>query len=214
VEFNGKLWLIAGNNNGTRVNDIWSSSDCINWTLENPNAGFPVRNAHTTVVYNGKILIIGGCTADNSASFLSDVWSSSNGVNWIQVTNTTAFGERRQHMSAIYENKIWVIGGIDQNYTLKNDVWTSTDGANWVEATSSAGFASRTDAVCLVYKGKMWIIGGLTYTDAWCSNDGINWTMTDSAIGMSGANASVGLVYDNKMWIISGSYTQEVWWSQ
>jgi len=39
------------------------------------------------------------------------------------VTANAAFSKRRGHTTAVFNDKIWVIGGWDSNDILKNDVW-------------------------------------------------------------------------------------------
>ena len=74
--------------------------------------------------------VIGGVSENG---YLSDVWSSSDGVNWTQVTATAQFGSRSGHTSVVFNNKMWVIGGA--KYTdLNHDAWYSEDGVDWVLA--------------------------------------------------------------------------------
>jgi hypothetical protein len=51
-----------------------------------------------------------------------DVWSSSDGAQWTQTTALApwiaAYSARWGHTSAVFNNKIWVMGG-----NLNNDVW-------------------------------------------------------------------------------------------
>jgi hypothetical protein len=54
------------------------------------------------------------------------------GNNWVQATASAAWSPRIRLTSLIFDNKMWVIGGYN------NDVWYSTDGANWTLATASA----------------------------------------------------------------------------
>jgi hypothetical protein len=42
--------------------------------------------------------------------------------------------------SVVYENKLWVGGGISGDLYYFNDVWNSSDGINWTEVTSNAHF--------------------------------------------------------------------------
>ena len=55
------------------ANDVWYSSDGINWYQATPNANFSKRQSHSSVVFNNKIWVIGG--GDNT-SFYNDVWYS------------------------------------------------------------------------------------------------------------------------------------------
>lgn len=124
--FNNQLWLIGGFNNNVIYNDIWSSSDGINWVQRTANANFPARWKHAAIVYNNKLWIIGGLD-DNGAR--NDIWSSSDGITWTQETIHAAFSPRYHHQVVAFDNKLLLIGGYDGEY--KNDIWSSTDGIEW-----------------------------------------------------------------------------------
>ena len=201
------------------------------WTQVTDSASWAPREHHTSVVYNGKIWIIGGVRyklfgvegVDEVLGF-NDVWSSSDGVNWTQVTDSAPWPPRHGHSSVVYDGKIWVIGGIKEtlngnthSYTEWTDVWCSSDGVNWTQVTDSAPNVWH-KASSVVYDGKIWIIGGQhTKNDVWCSSDGVNWTqVTDSLPCNRGYHSSV--VYDGKMWVIGGlddaqDSTNDVWYS-
>jgi hypothetical protein len=55
----------------------------------------------------------------------NDVWYSTNGATWTQATAAAAFTARFKHDSAVFNNKIWVIGGTDNSSNNLNDVWYS-----------------------------------------------------------------------------------------
>jgi hypothetical protein len=53
-------------------NDIWSSSDGANWSLETNNATFSERSDFGLVNYNSKIWIIGGY---KTPTFYNDIFT-------------------------------------------------------------------------------------------------------------------------------------------
>jgi len=84
LNFNGRLWVIAGQDaNSNLLNDVWNSEDGVNWHLVTPAAAFPPRYLHTSAVFNDRMWVIGGI---GSKGHLSDVWSSADGVTWIRET--------------------------------------------------------------------------------------------------------------------------------
>ncbi len=91
--FNGKMWLLGGLDEGTPpygdLNDVWYSTNGLNWTQVTANAPWHPRNFFKTISYDGKLWILGGgYQASWSSRFnLNETWSSSDGVNWIQMAN-------------------------------------------------------------------------------------------------------------------------------
>src|SRR5688572_7222748 len=63
VVFNNRMWVIAGSQIRAPygpVNDVWYSTDGVNWSRATGNAGFPARTGHASVVFDGKLWVIGG----------------------------------------------------------------------------------------------------------------------------------------------------------
>ncbi len=134
------------------------------------------------------------------------------------VTANAAFSGRSSHTTAVFDNKLWVIGGYDGN--RKNDVWFSADGSTWTQATNNAAFSERHFHTTTVFDNKLWVIGGFDgnrKNDVWYSTDGSTWTqMTDNA-AFSGRLGHTTAVFDNKLWVIGGSSDgsrkNDVWYS-
>ena len=141
------------------------------------------------------------------------------------LTDNAPFGPRYSHTSVVFENKMWVIGGLDNDQNRKNDVWYSTDGATWEEATNDAEFIAREGHSSVVFNNKIWIIGGFNSSlvatnDIWFSEDGITWqqAVSNAPFGFKAYHSSV--VFDNKIWVIGGldsensfAETNDVWFS-
>ncbi|MDH5388608.1 MAG: hypothetical protein OEY06_09170 [Gammaproteobacteria bacterium] len=230
VNFNdgsgNKLWLIGGDD-GTKTNDVWSSSDGIDWTKETANAAFSERKNHQVVSFNNgsgnKLWLIGGDDGEKR----NDVWSSGDGINWIQLTSSAEFSAREDHQVVIFNDgsgdKLWLVGGNDGSKT--NDVWSSSDGINWTQKTASAAFSARKDYQVVNFNDgsgdKLWLIGGFDdafKNDVWSSSDGINWIqLTSSAEFSARKNHQVVSFNDgggDKLWLIGGSdgtYKNDVW---
>jgi N-acetylneuraminic acid mutarotase len=165
VAFNNKMFLIGGASFESggfvdRLNDVWSSPDGISWTQEVSSAPFSTRAAHTCVVYNNKIWVIGGF---NGFSFLNDVWYSSDGSNWINATNSAAFSGRGGHASVIFHNKLWVIGGDAGSTPFQNDAWSSNDGVIWTREAYTGFLGRRYHSS--VASNEIRVIGGYTDSD-------------------------------------------------
>ncbi|MBE8190524.1 MAG: hypothetical protein HAW58_06740 [Candidatus Thioglobus sp.] len=182
------------------------------------------RLDHTSVIFDNKMWVLGG--RDNSR--FNDVWSSSDGITWTQVTASAAWPKRNSHTSVVFNNKMWVIGGAGGTGAgdTRNDVWSSSDGINWDQATANASWSARFEHTSLVFDNKIWVIGGSVASgvaagddrhDIWYSEDGVNWTEADAAASWTVRRELSSLTFDNKMWVLGGtdlsssSYFNDIW---
>jgi len=209
TEFKGKIWLLGGLSSSTYNNEIWSSPDGTNWTLEG-EADWSKRGYHTTTVFDNKLWVFGG--NNPSAGKLNDVWSSSDGVNWTLVTSGASWSTRSGAKSFVYNDKLWIVGGMHVDKTeFCDDVWSSVDGTNWMQVTSSAPWGERGYHESFVFKEKMWVVGGVCgrwvdYSkDVWSSTDGTNWTLVTADATCAERHYTSAVVLDDKIWIC-GSY--------
>jgi dihydrofolate reductase len=156
------------------------------WTQATASAGFSTRRSHSSVVFDGKIWVIGGTDGTN---YFNDVWSSSDGITWTRATASAGFSTRFAHSSVVFDGKIWVIGGYD-GASRFNDVWSSSDGITWTRATASAGFSTRFAHSSVVFDGKIWVIGGFDGTNyfkdvwAYCAKIKSTAIVADDALGI------------------------------
>ena len=90
------------------------------------------------------------------------------GSTWTQATSAAAWPARDAHTTVVFNNKMWVIGGVSGSTTCLHDVWYSSDGATWTQATSAAGWSIRHALTSVVFDYKIWIMGGID-----CSNNQI-----------------------------------------
>jgi hypothetical protein len=108
---------LSGCGGGSSTSDAPGSQ----WASAKTVAAFSGRCAHTSVVYNNKMWVIGG--GNSNSSNLNDVWYSSDGVNWTEATGSAAFAVRNSHTSVVYNDQMWVIGGYNSSSGYLNDVW-------------------------------------------------------------------------------------------
>ena len=173
------------------------------WVDAGASAHWSARSAHTSVVFNNKIWVIGGAATDRT----NDVWSSADGVSWTEVENAASWPSRFNHTAMVYDNKIWVMGGDGLSGRL-NDVWSSTDGITWTNANATGHWTARKSHKSIVYNNRMWVIGGNTSTgtsaEVWYSTNGTNWTNAN-ATGHWGATAGFACTAtDSKIWVMGG----------
>lgn len=231
-----KVWLLGGYRydlNGAISNDVWSTSDCKNWSLAKPDtfnsAGFNQnvdwagREMMSAAFFVNRLWIVGGF--NGSPNYLTDVWSSSNGSSWNRVTSGLPWLERFFHSVVVFKNKVWVFGGQNNVHDFPsktssptlffNDVWSSSNCVNWTRVTAAAPWAGRGLIYgSAVFKGRMWVIGGgryrapdaaaVTYNDVWSTEDGANWTLHTANAPWSPRRSHSVCVFDNRLWIIGG----------
>ncbi|MBD3275831.1 MAG: hypothetical protein GF372_10985, partial [Candidatus Marinimicrobia bacterium] len=125
VVFKGKIWILGGNDgSGNYSNEIYSSPDGKSWELVTPSTGiWTAREDLTAIVFGGRIWVMGGNT---DTGYMNDIWYSSDGVSWTKVTinlDSPLWGPRGKHASAVFNNKVWITGGINPDFVYMNDTW-------------------------------------------------------------------------------------------
>lgn len=140
------------------------------------------------------------------------------GQSWSIATGYADFHLKQGAAGAVFNNRLWVLGGEDENYNLMNDVWSSGDGINWTQtnAQSQPIFTPRANASCVVFNpdtgsgedGKLWMIGGFDANgdegDVWSSPDGTNWTEVASSAGFGPRDSQASVVFNDRIWVIGG----------
>jgi hypothetical protein len=166
VVFQDKMWLIGGTDNfydtndETGHNDVWTSTDGKEWTLELENAPWSKRGFHQTVVYDDKIWVLGGGTWKPDHKERNDVWCSADGVNWECVTENADWERRIWFSSFAYRDHLWILGGWNAENGNRPDVWFSKDGNDWTEMKSDVIWNRRHEQSGLVFQDKIWMYGG------------------------------------------------------
>lgn len=205
INFNNKLWIIGGHRPGVGfafddvTNKVWSSSDGISWTANEPGAPtdrWSKRERVSTLVFNNKLWVIGGNdypafgNTNSPGTSHNDVWSSSDGTTWTSVNANAAFIARTNPVAFVYNNKMWIAGGRDNGGNYLNDVWNSTDGITWNQVTVNTPFPARIGAQAVANDGKIFILGGEDATgirkDMWVSeNGGADWKEVEASSVMA-----------------------------
>ncbi len=185
----GSLWLLGGWDPAGPVdwdglpttNEVWRSSDGgATWNVvlahdsTPPATGATARFGprHTAgwlrheVAGVEYLYVVGGDIYNGGTP---DVWRSTDGAHWEQVTAAAPFGPRVLHMVGVYKGALYVMGGqldIADPATCLSDVWRSTDGGSSWERLADAPWAPRGMVYSLVeHAGFLWLVGGGTYDD-------------------------------------------------
>ncbi|MCC6143567.1 MAG: hypothetical protein IT368_07150, partial [Candidatus Hydrogenedentes bacterium] len=163
VVFQGEFWAFTtGTDGGTNT---FRSANGFNWTPVSLPYWRP-RASHGSTVFKDQLWITGG----TDGTVLNDVWSSTDGIAWDQVTPAAPWPPRSEHGTAVFADKLWVMGGTDGNAWLK-DVWQSADGKEWSLVTENAPF-SKVRGQAFVFRNRLWLVGD---NNLWHTGDGAHW---------------------------------------
>jgi len=194
------------------------------WTCAIDSADWLPRSSHASVVYDGKMWVLGGALYDNLYSVANDVWYSTDGSTWTCATASADWSPRFGHHVVVRDDTMWLTGGCEDYSppgTVLSDVWFSTDGANWTCAVDSAPWAGRSDHRVVVYNDEFWLIAGwggwyVWLWDVWRSPDGVNWTCESSSPPWPLRCAHGLVVFNDTMWLVAGrnnAFLSDVWCS-
>ncbi|HEX3848255.1 MAG TPA: LamG-like jellyroll fold domain-containing protein [Steroidobacteraceae bacterium] len=214
--YGGSLWVVGGDNNtGHYQNDVWSSSDGVNWIEVTDTVPWANRATQYTLVFDSKMWLMGGQQLGSQTvpgQAYNDVYSSTDGKSWTQVTPAAAWSPRGLIMgNVVFAGKMWVIGGGTYDIrTYLNDVWNSADGVNWTQVSAAAPWAGRQYHCIAVFAGKIWVLAGAVNTgsggstDVWYSPDGTSWTQLGDTPWLA-RHAASAWVFQNALWFGCGS---------
>lgn len=125
VAHNGKLFAIGGGVTSYQpfraYNDVWSSPDGVNWSLETDNAGFDPRIWSSVLSYHGRLWLLGGFEAMPRWKNFNDVWYSADGKTWKHFATENIWSERHEVSPFVHDGKLWLVAG--NAWPLVNDVW-------------------------------------------------------------------------------------------
>jgi len=190
---NNYLYVIGGQGGdgfSDFFDDIWRSNDFgKTWELVVEHAPFGKRAGGYGFVYDNKMYILAGayckaidfpCNLDSKRIYFDDVWTSNDGINWIQITKGIEFLKREGVIIVIKDDIFYAFGGDNGiNGPYFNDVWKSNDtGITWYLINNNAQWSKRTGHVGVLYNDNIIMFGGYPdLTDMWSSMDGITWTL-------------------------------------
>jgi hypothetical protein len=172
--FRDRMWILGGRKGSAVYNDVWSSSDGVNWMCELKEAPWSRRHFFgvLVVVFKDKLWILGGAIqAYHPFRAYTDVWSSSDGRNWTKVSDGPWL-PRMWNTAVVYRDRMWLIGGFraDPTWNNFNDVWYSADGVNWRQMLSPRVWSPRHELSAYVFKDMIWVVGGNAWplmNDVW-----------------------------------------------
>jgi hypothetical protein len=142
-------------------NDVWSSADGRQWKQHTAAAGWSPRAYHQAAVLNDKIYVFGGGNYVPKYHAVNDVWCSADGEQWEQVVEHADWSPRLWFSSAVYRDRMWVLGGWSNNPSRNwGDAWHSADGRHWTQLKCDVVWKERHEHSAFVFQDKLWIAGG------------------------------------------------------
>ncbi len=223
VLYDNKMWILGGDELQNHwQKDVWNSSDGVHWNLVCDTVPWGERMTHMSCVFDNKMWVMGGQKIVGWSNVVdtvyNDVWSSTDGINWTQVTPNAGWAPRAQIQGqCVFDNKMWIMGGGTYNgiRNYYNDVWNSSDGITWNMVTANAPWAKRQYNEIAVYDSAMWVIDGYdgisgNRNDVWYSYDGINWHNLKGT-PWPVRHASSVFNHDESLWVVAGNLWNDVW---
>ncbi len=245
--YRNRMWLIGGWNPSDKeyypricANDVWSTADGSEWTLERPNtflddsfdATKDWEGTHTAgyVVFRDRMWIVGGDPLQGH--YQCDVWSSDDGRIWelMNGDGPVPWCPRALHYTLVHDGRIWVIGGqtlpqyAPAEDIIYHDVWNTADGVNWEKVEMETPFQPPRGMTggSAVLHGRMWLLGGGIYqseyyNDVWSSPDGSNWQLHTGAAPWAPRQYHDVAAFNDRLWVLEGAgedaNRNDVWYS-
>ena len=207
---NGKAWKVRGDRS---VNPVVSApvTDLGTWTSELRSPPWTPRTWASSIVHQNAMYMLQGTN-------VTDIWSSTDGVNWRVVTSSAPWAPREQAAVASFQGRLWVVGGYAGTGAAK-DAWSSADGATWRQEAAPGWRYGRAAAAACVFKERLYLIAGhdgQVLTDVW-STDGAGWRLDQEQAFPPRFGASA-VVLGSRMYVLGGvgagaSTPGDVYWT-
>ena len=128
IQENGALYFATMN-----AENQWKKGAVVSENF--PLSGFGVTSYETAFYWH--LLVVAG--KDRSGKLSNAVWETMNGLNWVCSTDdrNTYFEKREGVIVTHYDEKMFLIGGINESNTAQKDIFYSQDrGITWALADS------------------------------------------------------------------------------
>ena len=170
VAFKDRIWVIGGQTLPQFApaaerffNDVWCSTDGVEWTCVLPEAPWSPRGLiGGSAVFQDRLWLIGGGTYETDSrpyTGTPEVWSTADGVRWECHARNAPWLPRVYHDVAVFDGKLWLLEGQRIGPGNGNDVWFSADGKNWEELPGTP-WANRHAASVFIYHEALWMMAG------------------------------------------------------
>jgi hypothetical protein len=167
------LIYYAGQGGSEGLNNVWSSANGDTWSILQAQAPWTGRGLiHGGVRFGGRIYLIGGgvkavplgARYSETKEERSDIWSSSDGIEWRQEASTLGFPPRTHFAVLSTSDGCYVANGsVGTQANLTNEVFFAPDCVNFkpLTAPSPMGIAHATSMA--EFNGSVVVLGGHSY---------------------------------------------------
>ncbi|MCG9695387.1 Ig-like domain-containing protein [Shewanella sp. Isolate11] len=169
-------------NRSSFPNDVWLSSDGINWTQANADApfgvkttvGYKARKFFATSVHQGTLIVFGGRSED-LGSVLNDGWQTRDAADWQPLTSQFP---GLSFVKAVSNNQqLQLFSGNNQDGIEVHSLWHSKGGSSWsLDQSVALPFANGSDII--MFAGKLW---AFHVSGIYSSLDGKTWSLETTA---------------------------------
>ncbi|RZS93439.1 hypothetical protein [Aquimarina brevivitae] len=125
----------------------------------------------------------------------------------VLLTETAAYSARKGAGMAVFNDKMWVIGGRNEADTPLDDIWSSTNGTNWTNE-GSLSFGAIYGHKLIAFNGKLWIYGGIVAgvlsNAIYSSSDGVIWDIETGTTPFTQYQSSRFTVFEDRIYRIAG----------
>jgi hypothetical protein len=215
VVFNNQMLAVAGGETLTSTTGVFAPLSSGGALTGSSTTG---RQFASLTIFNNQLWFIGGrihypINLPDTGNTMNDVWKSSDGISWTQVTGSAAFSPRYQHSAFVANGKLWVLGGQGATAGVPGppagDAWSSTDGLTWTRENVS----NLTDGYLMPVvqeTGKATLFGGgqaAIANNVYQTTDGASWSeLTTNA--QFAPRLTTGTEFNGQMWIVGGEGTR------
>ena len=155
-------------------------------------------------------------------------------LDWEKITNNAPWGKRDSHATIVFQNKLWLFGGLSSGKDFKgaygdlphkSDIWATEDGKDWQLITNNASWGERRSLQIVEFEDKLWLIGGWekgvgSRNDIWSSINGMDWIREVRSAPWTNREGHTVSVFNNKIWVSGGvdfaqrKLMNDVWYSE
>jgi hypothetical protein len=126
AELGGNLVMTGGMDlNKNTFADVWSTSDGMHWTQVLAQAPWMSRQGHQLLVSGGVMYSLGRLN-DDTTTGPNDIWYTRDGAAWYKTADDPPWIGREDHGALLFNDRLWVLGGMDVNWHWQNDAWRSS----------------------------------------------------------------------------------------